>query len=48
METNFKRKYFQFDFPLLFSMAQRLEISVPTILKKVQLVDSVPACAIYR
>ena len=40
--------YFQFDFKLLFSMARRFNVCVPSVLKNLCLADSQSACQPFR
>ena len=38
----------RFDFPLLFSMARRLHLCLPSKLKNLRLADSLPACKPFK
>ena len=38
----------RFDFPLLFSMARRLHLRLPSKLQNLRLADSLPACKPFK
>ena len=38
----------RFDFPLLFSMARRLQVRLPAKLQNLRLADSLPACKPFK